>query len=92
MKDIIQIKKGAQFFIEIEESDSEHIEDLVVFNKGWQKFSPARGAEAGKFTRGNPKDLERLTTEVYRNLTADKLLGIEVAIINNQIQIHAHYE
>jgi hypothetical protein len=91
MKDIVATDSGINTIITIGDSDNEHIEDLVVFNKDWQKFQPQFGAEAGKFAQGNDKDLKRLSTQIYRNLEADKVKNIAVEIINKKLEINGNY-
>lgn len=91
MKDIVATGSGINTIITIGDSDNEHIEDLVVFNKAWNKFFPQLGAEAGKFAQGNDKDLKRLSTHIYRNLEADKVKNVEVEIINKELAINGNY-
>lgn len=89
MKDIVNIGGDYKYTeLVIDFSDNEHIEDLLLFCKGWQKFSPVLGAEAGKFTNAN--NLERLKTEAERNLIADGVMDIDVWI-DEELNVNGTY-
>jgi hypothetical protein len=92
MKDIIGIKinaSGVGVDLLVDKSDDFHIEDNIVFCKGWNKFKPQLGAEAGRYVKG--ANLNKLKTQVVRTLDADGIREKEVDIVEGKLIVNGSY-
>lgn len=87
MKDIMQIEELGIFVLD---SDEQHMEDLIMFGKGHNKFKPYQGAEAAKYVKG--QDLAGLETAVVQNLQADGVKKLSVETIDGQLSVNGTYE
>lgn len=77
--------------IGIYESDSKHIEDIVIQKVGDNKRTPYIGVGAMQFVHGNNES--KLSTEITRHCQADGVKNIEVAYNNEskEFMINGQY-